>query len=67
MELNGDESVRNQMSMSTQEKLLMHDDLLLMDDENSMMDLKKETTYSTIKQIAKDFITLYHLEKSGML
>ena len=48
MELNGDESVRNQMSMSTQEKLLMHDDLLLMDDENSMMDLKKETTYSTI-------------------
>lgn len=59
MESNGDENARNQMSMSTQEKLLMRSKT------GEALNFNSESNESTISQIARDFIDLYNLEKNG--
>lgn len=60
MELNTDENVRNQISMSTQEKLLMRSET------SEALNINNEAKESTIAQIARDFIDLYNLEKNGI-
>lgn len=55
----GEENARNQMSMSTQEKLLMRPKT------GEALNLNSESNESTISQIARDFIDLYNLEKNG--
>lgn len=57
----GEENARNQMSMSTQEKLLMRPKT------GEALNLNSESNESTISQIARDFIDLYNLEKNGKI